>query len=156
MSVIWEERNPGVYTATANKEAPREESLKSLCDKLIRDVLPGNQQVPWDCIKVEIWYDSGRLIVYPGKLGSPYRIEKAVCQMIFEELLHAWETLADAYEDGILAENLFDQRSLALQKAWGRAFLDALRQLSLAGRRIVIYSAEEECENLPPLFDVVL
>jgi hypothetical protein len=64
--------------------------------KYAQDAAPLNADIVWDYLRVEIWLDSGRIILFPTPSPFRYRVEKAMCQMVCPDLVRFYETLANA------------------------------------------------------------
>lgn len=58
-----------------------------------------------DCIKVELWLDSGRIILYPARAKSPDRDETVAYQISIPEMLEEWERVATSDENDALFES---------------------------------------------------
>ncbi len=83
-------------SASGNSDQALAEAFADVRRKLAADVLPKHAPTDWDCLRVEFWSDSGRLILYPGRVHNPARNEKAGCELQVKALLGFWENLADA------------------------------------------------------------
>jgi len=83
------------YTGYA-ENTPVTEAVFKLWQKYIQDVAPKNADVVWDHLRVELWMDSGRVILFPTPSPFRYRMEKAVCQIICPDLLNIYENLIEA------------------------------------------------------------
>ena len=83
------------YTGEAGSSS-RADAMTELWEIVANEVLPQNEGVDWDYVRTEFWTDSGRIIVFPAASGIEQRIEKVGCQMIFSELLSAYDQLAAA------------------------------------------------------------
>jgi hypothetical protein len=75
---------------------PITESVHELWRKYIDDAAPKNAETAWDHLRVELWLDSGRIILFPALSTNCFRIEKAACQLICPDLLNFYETLIKA------------------------------------------------------------
>ena len=96
---IYKSKNHSAYTGTAESGDSDEflkKSFHELWDKFIHTVMPLNDEVNWNFIRIEFWADSGRIIIFPASFDSRRRIEKASCQIILPGLLNFWEELADS------------------------------------------------------------
>ncbi|MDR3621180.1 MAG: hypothetical protein P4L85_17645 [Paludisphaera borealis] len=104
------------------------------------NVLPNNASVPWNFLRVELWSDSGRIIVYPASTSTPNRIEKAGCQVIFSDLLLEYDRLADSGLD----DDVFVAALEREEEKWVEGFLDAARRAGPFGIRIQCWSSGEQ------------
>ena len=100
-TIEWtEEKDRSRVFFRATTSGDTNDSLSAAFDevrrKLAADVLPKHKPSDWDCLRVELWPDSGRLILYPGSTNSSTRSEKAGCELVVQALLDFWESLADA------------------------------------------------------------
>lgn len=82
----WQYDGEGYSTANVEIGDSASEAMKALCEHLVNDVLPRNKDVDWDYLLVDISSDSGQFVVLPAAASTPYRVEKAGCQVIFQEL----------------------------------------------------------------------
>ncbi len=69
------------------------------------DLLTQESLDVWDAIKVEIWADSGRVIVFPGILTKTDRDENFCIEVSIKSLIDFWERLADSDIDDIDFDN---------------------------------------------------
>ena len=86
--------------------------VNSLDDQLIQVVwhklfslLSSQVTKDWDSIKVEIWSDSGRIIIFPSLLGKDERNEEICIEITDRSLLEAWESLANSDVDDDMFDN---------------------------------------------------
>lgn len=134
----WNESNGGFVTAFVECGESVEQAMSDVCRRIWDHVIPDNAGVSWDCLRVEIWPDSGRLIAFPSSTSTPLRIEKAGCQVIFGDLLAWYEELADS-------ELTDEEFVVALQREetmWIEKFLVAAREVGLAGHRVQFWEAD--------------
>lgn len=73
---------------------PITEALCDLWRKYIEDAAPMNAAAPWDHLRVEIWLDSGRVILFPTPSPYRFRVEKASCQITCPDLLDSYNEAA--------------------------------------------------------------
>ena len=93
---ISEAKGSGVdYVGDAGK-ASLKEAFRELWEKYVRDAMPLNACVVWDHVRVELWLDSGRVILFPAMSPFRKREEKAMCQITCPELINFYETLIEA------------------------------------------------------------
>jgi len=81
------------------------EGLHEMWQSFLSDILPLNSEVDWDYIRVELWCDSGRIIISPASSQNKYRIAKSSCQVFFPALLAECETIYNAFDDETDEEN---------------------------------------------------
>lgn len=135
----WENSND-VLTLIVSKEVPLKKSIEELCAKVISGLIPKNEDVNWDHLRVEIWGDSGRVIVFPASTSEENRIEKSVCQVVFEQLTSEYEELADSDVD----DDEFATRWKAIAEIWADRVIAVARNTELKGMQFVIMDADDE------------
>ncbi len=104
----WEELK-GYFTGECHVVGRIDVAMECLCDKLGSDVLPMSENVDWDYVRIEVWADSGRFIAYPAKASSKSRIDKAGCQVVFDELASRIAELDKLLEEG-MSDEQYEQR----------------------------------------------
>jgi hypothetical protein len=88
------------------------DAMRGLWIKYLADAAPVNANIVWDHLRVELWIDSGRIIIFPARSALKARIELAVCQMFFPSLQRFYENLI-----GIdLADDQFESTLEAKEK----------------------------------------
>ncbi len=92
----WTELDAGFELATVACDMPHDEAILDIFSKLADKVLPLRTGEEWDHIRMEFWADSGRVVVYPALSNKQDRTEKAGCQVVFEDLLRTYESLANS------------------------------------------------------------
>ncbi len=104
--------------------------VNSLDDQLIQVVwhklfslLSSQVTKDWDSIKVEIWTDSGRIIIFPSLLGKDERNEEICIEITDRSLLEAWESLADSDVD----DDMFDNEVRVILTKIVESFSDVLK-----------------------------
>lgn len=113
-----------------------------MCSHIASDVLPRNNEVGWDYLRVELWSDSGRIIVFPSSTNLRERIDDAACQIVFDKLLQLYEQLADSNID----DDEFTRLIEVEEGKWVTRFLEAARKSELRGYRVIFFSGNgEEC-----------
>ena len=65
----------------------------------------GSSSGKWDAIKVEIWADSGRIIIFPGVAGKAYRDEEFCLEVHVASLFDFFEQLSDSDIDDDAFDN---------------------------------------------------
>jgi hypothetical protein len=140
------DRSRVFYRAAAAIDADLAEALKELRRKLVTDVLPKHASSDWDALRVEIWPDSGRLIVYPGRAGSAARSEKAGCELAIQSLLDSWESLGESdIDDGAFAQRVrAEEKRIAalLLQTWTQDTKD-FAEVDRRAVRVLFFDAEE-------------
>ena len=106
-----------------------------LASKLFHDeVIPRQEACRWDYIRIEIWSDSGRVIIFPADSGRKERIDVALIDIHFADLLakfDEYEELPDSIADNPIVEAEY----IEAFQSWISEFPDAARLL-LAGHRV--------------------
>lgn len=127
------------YTGEAGT-LPRAEAMAELWNVVADEVLPRNESVDWDHLRAEFWPDSGRIIVFPASSRVVDRIEKAGCQVIFSELLSAYDQLADSDID----DDAFTEQLRTVKAAWADDLEKAARASRLSNLRISFWESDGE------------
>ena len=151
--MTWNQSTSGASQTIAfagdAQSLPQETVLKEMWEFVVTDILPLNSNVSWDFVKVELWADSGRIIVFPASSQGKFRIEKAVCQVFLPSLLEESELLDGEFsdEDGDLEDEddeAFDQAAAEMEMRWIDA-VEAAAQSQIEGKAelsIRFYSAD--------------
>lgn len=122
------------------------QAVFELWEKYLEDAAPANAEVAWDHLRVEMWLDSGRVILFPTVSPYRYRIEKAVCQIICPDLLNFYETLIEAK----IPDNKFGLALCKKEREVAVLLSTAAKQMNLPGRlnlqsvRVLYYGADLE------------
>lgn len=135
----WKDTGHGFMTAQIAAGRSLEDAMRELCDEIATYVIPANSGVDWDLLTVEIWPDSGRIIVYPASSSTPYRIEKAGCQVVFDELLLRYEALADSD----IADDDFSAQLHAEEEAWIDRLMVAFKNSSVHGTTLIFRDSDD-------------
>lgn len=135
----WENES-GISTLKVAKEDSIEASLRDLWTKVSSELLPLHKEVPWDHMRIEIWGDSGRILLFPASSRESSRIEKLVYQIVFQQLLNQYETLADSDAN----DELFAKEWLSVTRSWASSLASAASSGGLSGLRLVFWDAEDE------------
>lgn len=94
-------------------------------------VMPENEGVAWDCLKVEIWSDSGSFYIFPWVYGKDERIEKSGMHLILQDLEDRfsswWSNAPDDDEIDEEMESEFEEEMERLQIVVARETLKALK-----------------------------
>ncbi|TWU07388.1 hypothetical protein CA54_57940 [Symmachiella macrocystis] len=120
----WRQEPGGVLMADAPHGASIKECMEELFEYIESYLIPKNASVDCSYIRVEIWFDSGDIVVYPASLNTRERREKAVCLVTFADLLERSDELLDTLEarqaNGDLKEGdeLFDSIAREEIKKW--------------------------------------
>lgn len=86
------------YIGDAEK-SPINQAAQELWRKYIEDAASKNKEISWDHLRVEVWLDSGRIILYPAMSPFRQRIEKSACQISCPDLLESFNEMADSKKD---------------------------------------------------------
>jgi hypothetical protein len=125
-----------------------DEAMVEMWRMLVSEVLPLNQEIDWDYIRVEIWPDSGRLIVIPAARRNTYRIEKAGCQVEFGALLAEYDGLDEEYADEKVTDVEFAENVTALEQAWAGKAVEAAKLTGLSTHSISFFGTEGDTSLL--------
>ena len=136
----WQELKNSFTMATVKPSESIEQALTELCQHIKQHVIPKNEGIAWDCLRIEFWADSGRIIVFPSSTSKSDRIEKAGCPVVFADLLAQYERLADSGLD----DDAFVAVLLGVEREWIDKLLDAARHVSLTGNRFQFWDGEGE------------
>jgi len=142
----WQVLKNGFTMAKVELNESIDEALTEFCQHIKQHVIPKNDGVSWDCLRIELWADSGRIIAFPSSTSNPDRIEKAGCQVVFADLLAQYEHLADSELD----DDAFATALLSVERDWIKKTLVAAKRVSLTGNRLQFWGGEGEhpiCEN---------
>ncbi len=144
----WQYDKDGDSTAHVAVGEAAAGAMKDLCQHVLNDVLPRNEHVKWDHLLVDIYSDSGQFVVMPASTKTKYRIEKACCQVIFNEL-------SEQYDDWLysLDEPEFVHRIEIEERKLFDLFLEAARETDLRGLRVIFIGGGIQDE---PLEDVTV
>jgi len=107
------------------------EAMTDFCMHIKERVIPQNENegLHWDCLSVELWPDSGRMIAFPSLTSTRERIEKAACQVMFGDLLAKFDELGNLG----LEDKAFEAAVLREIRVWIDKFLDAAGKVNLTG-----------------------
>ncbi|APW62300.1 hypothetical protein [Paludisphaera borealis] len=134
----WKYTEPNYSMATVDSGDSVDQAMAEFCQHIKTQVTPKNDSVAWDYLRVEMWSDSGRMIVYPASTLNPLRIEKAACQVFFSDLLSAYELIADSG----LNDEAFVAEIIREEGEWIDRFLDAARRVGLFGKPIQFWDGD--------------
>lgn len=130
----------GYSSATAPKQMVLADAMAELCRFIVRDVLPQNRENSWDYLRLEIWPDSGRVIVFPATQNGDRR-EKRGCQIVVEAVLQTYDELADSDID----DEAFTQEVRLLYRRIANSFLHAAKGAEvLKGIAFQVWPADAE------------
>ncbi|MBI1322249.1 hypothetical protein GC170_03545 [bacterium] len=136
----WQALNYNYMMATVESGESIEPAMAEFCQQIKDYVIPRNDGIAWDYLRVEFWPDSGRMIAFPSSNSISGRIEQAGCLVVFARLRLQYERLADS--------ELEDQEFVAAlheaERDWITTFLDAARQVSLTGYRFQFWDGDGE------------
>ena len=136
----WQVLKSGFTMAKVELNESIDEALTELCQHIKQHVIPKNDGVSWDCLRIEFWADSGRIIAFPSSTSNPDRIEKAGCQVVFADLLAQYEHLADSD----LGDDAFSAALRSVEREWIKKTLVAAEHVSLTGNRFQFWDGEGE------------
>jgi hypothetical protein len=130
----WKYDRAGNCTAEVAGGHSESVAMKELCAQVAHYILPANRDVDWQYLRVEVWSDSGQIVVFPSKNVPNYRIERAACQLIFHQLSEWFSNLSQSMDD----EDL--ERIVRLkEQAYGDLFLEAAEDSELNGIRVLVF-----------------
>lgn len=112
------------------------EAMIEFCKHIKQRVIPCNDEIDWDYLRVEFWPDSGRIIVFPAASSIAERIEKAGCQVVFLSLLSEYDSLADSSA----GDDLFVAELDRVVGLWIERFLEGFRNVGLSGFRVEFWN----------------
>ncbi len=69
------------------------------------NIIPENALVRWDYVRIEVWSDSARLIVFPAASDVQRRVEKSGFQLLLDD----WESLWDDARAKARSDEEFDR-----------------------------------------------
>ena len=134
----WTETQPGYCHADAGT-GDSEACIRELIVH-VRDAAALHQaSSSHDHLRLEIWSDSGRLILFPAMTGQMMRIDKVCGQIYFPGFLDDYEALAD----GDLGDEQFEAGVIELERQWAAAFLAVAGSVA-PGSRFEVWSAGDE------------
>jgi len=134
------ESNQATFYTGEARSSSRVDAMTDLWELVADEIIPQNEDVDWDYVRAESWADSGRIIVFPASSVVERRIERAGCQVIFSELLSAYNQLADADID----DDTFCEQLTKLQVEWANDLEETAKASKLSNIRISFWDAENE------------
>lgn len=108
-------------------------------------VLPLNAGVTWDHFRVEIWADTGRVLLFPADKTKDDRVEKAGVCLNFAELQARYEDLEDLDEDSFEAELNKELQNLAAAILAAAPATRRAPGLPTPRIPVEVWEAEESC-----------
>ena len=136
----WQDLKNNYSMATVGSGDSIRQAMADLCERIKAKVIPANSGIGWDCLRVEFWSDSGRIIIFPTSSASAARIEKAGCQIVFIALLSEYNRLADSeIEDDAFVAALHRE-----EEKWIKIFCEACRDVGLSGIRLQFWDGGGE------------
>lgn len=140
----WEETHPG-YTST---EADAHEDTVNVLDimwKHVADVvIPLSAEKEWDHICVEIWSDSGRIVVYPSLSKEDRRANTSGCQVYFERLENIVHDIDSLLDTSNLTEDELDRKMDQLHQSWMQDILMTYRRSDIKDIALQIWTYDDE------------
>jgi hypothetical protein len=106
--VTWQRIQEGkeiTFTTTVEGRAWAN-AFRSLWQVFAAEVVPAHIGVDWDHVRVHLWNDSGRVIVFPASSTTKWRIDKALCDLVLTDVFNEFEYLL---ESGV-PDDLFEAR----------------------------------------------
>ena len=137
---MWKTIGNGITSADATEGDRPELAFVELCKHVKTHVIPANEGVKWECVRIEYWPDSGRIIAFPSRCESAGRVDRASCQIVFRDLLMQYEQNANTD----LSDEDFDLAVKELEKVWMDEFMTAARKSELSGMHVQWWSSGEE------------
>jgi len=125
----WEEVKKNYYVGEVAAGGSVEQAMTEFCTDISERVIPQNDGVDWDCLTVEIWADSGRMIAFPSSTSTRERIEQSACLVVFADLLAKFDELGNLG----LEDKAFEAAVIRELRVWIDKFLDAARKANLTG-----------------------
>lgn len=132
----WEQFSDGYWMSTVDN-LPTADDMTEITRKIVVDVIPKHSNLEWDHLRVELWPDSGRVIVFPALDSNANRIDVAGCQIVFASLLSEYETLADSD----MPDEEFDSVLQAEEQRWIDQLIAGARQGGLRDTRMAFWES---------------
>jgi hypothetical protein len=130
----WNYDRTGNCTAEVPEGYAESVAMKELCAQAASYLLPANRDVDWQYLRVEVWSDSGQVVVFPSKNVPNYRIERAACQLIFHQLSEWFSSLIPSMDDEEL------ERVVRLkEQTYCDLFLEAAKNSELKGIKVLAF-----------------
>jgi len=105
-------------------------------------ILPRHQPEEWNVLRLEVWPDSGRTIVFPARDPYEERTDRALAQVHWPVLQATWD---DCEADDSVDDEAFDAMIADVTNLIVRAFEQSFEQSTLRDRvRVDCYSYGEE------------
>lgn len=148
-STLWrisEAKGSGMSYVGDARGIPLEQAFQELWCKYSNDAAPLNAETSWDHLRIELWLDSGRVILFPAKRPFQKRFENALCQINCPELLNFYETLIEAH----LPDEKFEVAMTQKEKEIAEMLSVSAREADLPEHlgkdfvRVLIYGADLE------------
>ncbi len=117
-----------------------ENGVIELWRKFFIDSLPLNKDINWDVIRVELWLDSGRIIIFPAFEKNLERIESSGCQMFFYDLHEYYENLADSK----ISDKQFDAEVERKDYELIKKLISGLNMNEGSGHQLLFWSSNSE------------
>lgn len=114
--------------------------------KYVEDAAPKNAEIAWDHLRVEIWLDSGRVILFPSPSPFRNRVERAACQITFPEVLASYNEISGS----AMSDDEFERWAKVTEMKIANLVSEAAKQAHLPERlgrpqvRITYYSCGGE------------
>ena len=116
-------------------------------DLVVENLLLENFDIEFDCLKIEVWPDSGSVFAFPGLLSSRHRVERVGIHVVICEFERLFEVYGEESEEEVLEENvvrLLDQ----LENAIFDKLFSCRESLIRSGIREIVFYQFDEAEPL--------
>lgn len=145
----WEaERDPDghvVLCAEADDSSDRmiARALDEAMAVVAREVLPAHAAEDWEVLRVELWPDTARMLVYPATRAATDRIDRCMVQLTWPVLRRAWDRFEAADEEDEDEEARFEE----VRDRFADAFVQAFARSGLRCA-VEIFEYEERVRSL--------
>jgi len=107
-----------------------------------REILPRHQPDEWDVLRLEVWPDSGRTILFPARDPYEERTDKALAQVHWPSLQDTWDACES---DDSIDDDAFDAIVVGAVDLIIRALKNSFDESGLRTRlRVDCYTYGEE------------
>jgi hypothetical protein len=115
------------YFSSTAEDISQLAAIRETLSFFTNTILPKNRDLGCDYVRIELWLDSGRLIIFPALNNTEDRVEKSGCQLVIPSLLESYDSIADSEvsdeqfdkEVAVLEEEICDQIE-AIIKEYGQ------------------------------------
>ncbi len=123
-------------TGALDAEAARS-AFRDVWSFFVCEIEPNHNGIPWDYVRVEVWSDSSRLLLFPATNGVNKRIEKSGLQVV----LRMWNTLWDQMDEDGVSDEEFTAAVRAEEAKVAKWLLEAAN--GVIGKRINVFSGTQ-------------